>query len=248
MNFENIGDPIALLVNTKDKKKNKILSIGNPKDCVNSFQEFQIPNEYEHFQQIPNKNTERNILYITGSSGSGKSYYTAQYIKEYKKIYPKREIYLFSSVSDDAQLDKLKVKRIKLNNELLNETLTAEDFKDCLTIFDDTDAITNKPLKNKVNQILDSILQTGRHYNVSCILTFHTATGGRDTKMILNEAHSITIFPHNIGGRSSKYLLDSYLGLDKDEIKDIKRNTSRWVSVLKTYPKVVLSDKLVYTL
>jgi len=248
MNFENIGDPIALLVNTKDKKKNKILCIGNPKDIINPFNEFEIKNEHEHFQQIPNKNTERNILYITGSSGSGKSYYTSQYIKEYKKIYPKRDIYLFSSVGDDAQLDKLKVKRVKLNNELLNETLTAQDFKDCLVIFDDTDAITNKPLKIKVNQILDSILQTGRHYNVSCILTFHTATGGRDTKMILNEAHSITIFPHNIGGRSSKYLLDGYLGLDKHEIKDIKVNPSRWVSILKTYPKIVLSDKNVYTL
>nr|WPF46716.1 MAG: putative packaging ATPase [Lake Baikal virophage 10] len=248
MNFENIGDPIALLVNTKDKKKNKVLSIGNPKDSINSFNEFEIKNEHEHFQQIPNKHTERNILYITGSSGSGKSYYTAQYIKEYKKIYPKRDIYLFSSVGDDAQLDKLKVKRIKLNNDLLSETLTAQDFKDCLVIFDDTDAITNKPLKIKVNQILDSILQTGRHYNVSCILTFHTATGGRDTKMILNEAHSITIFPHNIGGRSSKYLLDGYLGLDKHEIKDIKVNPSRWVSILKTYPKIVLSEKNVYTL
>lgn len=248
MNFENIGDPIALLVNTKDKKKNRVLSIGNPKDSINSFQEFQIQNEHEHFQQIPNKNTERNILYVTGSSGSGKSYYTAQYIKEYKKIYPKRDIYLFSSVGDDAQIDKLKVKRIKLNNDLLNETLTAQDFKDCLVIFDDTDAITNKPLKNKVNQILDSILQTGRHYNVSCILTFHTATGGRDTKMILNEAHSITIFPHNIGGRSSKYLLDGYLGLDKHEINSIKKNPSRFVTILKTYPKIVLSEKNVYTL
>lgn len=248
MNFENIGDPIALLVNTKDKKKNKTLCIGNANDCVNSFKEFHICNENEHFQQIPNKNTERNILYITGSSGSGKSYYTAQYVKEYKKLFPKREIYLFSSVGDDSQLDKLKVKRIKLNNDLLNETLTAQDFKDSLVIFDDTDAITNKTLKNKVNSILDSILQTGRHYNVSCILTFHTATGGRDTKMILNETHSITIFPHNIGGRSSKYLLDGYLGLDKHEISAIKKNPSRWVSILKTYPKIVLSDKDVYTL
>lgn len=248
MNFENIGDPFALLVNTKDKKKNRVLSIGNPKDIINPFNEFEIKNEHEHFQQIPNKNTERNILYVTGSSGSGKSYYTAQYIKEYKKMYPKREIYLFSSVGDDAQLDKLKVKRIKLNNDLLGETLTAMDFKDCLVIFDDTDAITNKPLKIKVNQILDSILQTGRHYNVSCILTFHTATGGRDTKMILNEAHSITIFPHNIGGRSSKYLLDGYLGLDKHEINDIKKNPSRFVTILKTYPKIVLSEKNVYTL
>jgi hypothetical protein len=248
MNFENIGSPIALLVDEKDSKKNKTLSVcAKKEDVVTPLYNMELkPNH--HFQQIPNKNIERSILYITGASGSGKSYYTAQYIKEYKKMYPKREIYLFSSINDDAVLDKLKVKRIQLNEDLIREPITAEDFKDSLVIFDDTDAITNKLMKTKVNNILNSILQTGRHFSVSCILTFHTATGGRDTKMILNEAHSITIFPHGLGGRTLKYLLMDYMGLDKHQVKKSKTLESRWVTICKTYPMVVLSEKEAYTL
>jgi hypothetical protein len=41
------------------------------------------------FQHIPNLNTERNILYVCGQSGSGKSYYIKKYAEEYKKIFPK---------------------------------------------------------------------------------------------------------------------------------------------------------------
>ena len=87
------------------------------------------------------------------------------------------------------------------------------------------------------------ILETGRHFNISCVYTSHVACAGIDTKRILNEAHSITIFPHGLGGRSMKYLLENYLGLDKDQVKRIKKLGSRWVSILKTFPMIVLSEK-----
>jgi len=64
----------------------------------------------------------------------------------------------------------------------------------------------------------------------------------------LNEAHSVTIFPTGLGGRSLKYLLDSYMGLDKEQIKKIKKLESRWVTITKTYPMCVLSEKEAYIL
>ena len=38
--------------------------------------------------------------YIFGQSGSGKSYYTLHYCLEYKRMYPKRNVYLFSGCQD----------------------------------------------------------------------------------------------------------------------------------------------------
>ena len=35
---------------------------------------------------MPNENTERQILYIAGASGSGKTYFTGQYLKAYKEM------------------------------------------------------------------------------------------------------------------------------------------------------------------
>ena len=118
------------------------------------------------------------------------------------------------------------------------------DFKDSLVIFDDIDAETNKLKKAKIYGILNIILNTGRHEKVSAIFTSHLSCAGNETKLILSEAHSITIFPKNAGNRSLKYLLDSYFGLDKHQINYIKNvKDSRWVTIVKTYPSVLISEK-----
>jgi Cdc6-like AAA superfamily ATPase len=250
MNFEKVGAPIAILQNANDQSKTKILYVNAEKeDVVNYIKEYRAPTKEQTFQQIPNITTERQILYVTGASGSGKSYFTKAFTDQYKKIYPKREVYLFSSISDDSSIDKVKnLKRIKLTPEFLMDEINAQDFKDSLVIFDDTDVILDKKMKIKITGILNSILETGRHFNVSCIYTSHVACDGRETKRILNEAHSITIFPHGLGGRSLKYLLDNYLGLDREQVKRIKKLQSRWVSILKTFPMVVLSEREAFVL
>jgi len=239
MNVEGVGSVIAKIVS--EGKKDKIISITDkPEDTQSHLNEFEFSNG-EKIQQIPDKQKERSILYITGASGSGKSYYTREYCEQYKKMYPKNIIYLFSSVNDDSSIDKIKtIKRFVLDDKFINEPMTAEDFKNSMCIFDDTDCITNKALRNKINGILNMLLETGRHFNTSVIYTSHVANAGLDTKKILNESHSITFFPASLGGRSLKYLLDNYLGFDKEQIKKIKAIKSRWVTVVKTYPMVVL--------
>jgi hypothetical protein len=125
-------------------------------------------------------------LYITGASGSGKSYYSAEYIKQYIKKHPKNEVMLFSSVGDDAVLDKIKkVKRFKIHNgDFVGEQFSIDDFKDCLLIFDDVDCISSKPILKKVYEILDKALTTGRHTGTSVVYTTHTACNGKATKLI----------------------------------------------------------------
>jgi len=250
MNLEDVGTPVALITFEGDKKKNKTLSIEQDKSNVETYlKELKLTKPKEKIQHIPNKKTERQILYITGASGSGKSYYTKHYCDQYKKLFPKNDIYLVSSINEDSSIDKVKgLKRIKLSNELLTTDLQAADFKDSMVIFDDTDCITNKMMRMKVNGILNMLLETGRHTNTSVIYTSHLATNGLDTKRILNEAHSVTIFPHSLGGRSLKYLLENYFGLDKYQIKKIKTLPSRWVTLVKSFPMVVLSEKEAYVL
>ena len=132
------------------------------------------------------------------------------------------------------------------NVELIEDDITAKDFADALVIFDDTDCLTNKAMKMKVNGIMTSILETGRHFNTSIIYTSHLATAGNDTKRILNECNSITIFPASLGGRSLKYLLEGYLGLDKQQIKRIRKMESRSVTIQKSFPMVVIGEKEMY--
>lgn len=253
MNFEDKGKIIAIIINKRDPKKNREIYCENDKNGIKKYlEEIELTDEDEEIQLIPNKKTERSILYITGSSGSGKSYYTKEYIKQYHLAFPKNPIYLFSSLSDDITLDSIKyLKRVKLDAKFLNTEFTIQDFENMLVIFDDTDVISNKLMKLKLMNIQNLILETGRHTRTSFIYTSHIANKGNDTKTILNETHSITIFPNTAGARTCKYLLEGMFGLDKHQIKKIKQigtTKSRWITICKSYPLIVLHQKGAYTL
>jgi len=241
MNFDK-GAVLAKVLNSK--LKDDLLRVIDKLDDVKDHFETYECKDKETIQQVPDKQKERSILYVTGASGSGKSYYTYLYCEQYRKMYPKNPIYLISSVNDDSSIDKIKgLKRFILDEKFMNTPIGVEDFKDSMVIFDDTDCLTNKIMRNKINGILGLILETGRHFNTSCIYTSHVANAGLDTKKILNESHSITLFPASLGGRALKYLLDNYLGFNKEQIKKVKKLKSRWVTITKSFPMVVLYDK-----
>jgi hypothetical protein len=253
MNTEGIGKLIATIINKRDPTKNRDLYCENEKKGVKNYiEELDLTDEDEIIQLTATKKTERGILYITGASGSGKSHFTREYIKQYHIVFPKNPIYLFSSLSDDPTLDKLTyIKRVELSPKFLNTDFTIEDFKSCLVIFDDTDCINNKYMKMKLQGIANIIMETGRHTRTSFIYTSHCANKGNETKTILNETHSITIFPNTCGNRTLKYLLENMFGLDRHQIKKIKQigtTKSRAITIAKTYPMIVLHQKGAYTL
>lgn len=248
LNLEQQGNLIATIKNSP-KKTPPILAVSPTDDANNNFNHYDLKGN-ELFQVIPDTTQNRNIIYITAASGAGKSYWCADYCREYVKKYPKNEIYLFSSINDDSSIDKIKkLKRINIKSDtFLTEELSAVDFENSLTIFDDCDCITDKRIKLKVIGIMNSLLETGRHFNCSLLITSHLPTSGNDTKRVLNETQKIVIFPHSLGGRSLKYLLESYLGMDKGQIKKLRKLRSRWVCINKTYPMTVVSEKNAYTI
>jgi hypothetical protein len=90
-----------------------------------------------------------------------------------------------------------------------------------------------------VYNILNQILEIGRHFKIHCIVTNHLPTNGKDTRRILNEAHTVTYFPHSAGGKI-KYLLEEYVGLDRKQIAYMKRQRSRACTIFKNYPQCYL--------
>ena len=197
----------------------------------------------EEFTLMPSK-TGRTIWYITAPSGAGKSYLSKQIIQEYHKQHQKNPVYVFSSLESDPTLDTLKyIKRIKISRpEFLESELTAEDFKDSLVLYDDIDCISDRKKLKKVQDSLNSILQTGRHFNCSCIYTSHASTSGNATKMILNESHIIVLFPSCAGGKMLKYIGEQYLGLSKKQIERMKDLKSRWFAVVRQYPRAIITQ------
>ena len=246
LNHESVGIPIAKINGTKKK----LYVTDKPEDCSHVSNHIKLTKDNETFQLIPS-DRERDILYVTGASGSGKSWFSKNYILEYVKSHPKNQVYVFSSISEDPSIDSIKnLKRVDIHNpEFLEDDIDLEEFKNSLVMFDDVDCLREKRIKDKVDSILDMLLQSGRHINCSIIYTTHVACNGKSTRLILSEAHSITIFPKSLGNRVLKNLLDSYLGMDKHQIRKVKTlKGGRHVTILKTYPMTIMSEKHLYTL
>lgn len=247
LNFDNIGRNLCKIEG--GKYNNKIVSVDTKDNekVKKTFDKLKLEGKSK-FQQIPDKTTERTIGYITGPSGSGKSTYCANYIKEYKKLYKKNDIYVFSALKDDESLDVVEPKRIKIDERLITEPLTVEDFKNSLVIFDDIDVISNKIWRKAVYQIMNEVLETGRHYYCSCLITNHLPTARDDTKRVLNECHTITYFPHSGNASTLKRLLVEIVGIEKEDMKKIKNLKSRWATIYKNYPQIAMTEKDIWLL
>lgn len=184
------------------------------------------------------------FIYIGGPSGSGKSTYAGNYINFYKKMFPKNKVYLFSPKDEDPELDRNKINRIVIDEGLLEDPMTVDEFKNSLVVFDDIKSIIDKKLKKEVERVRDMLLNTGRSSNVYVITTNHQLTDYKETRDQINEASAITFFPGALGHEQIKYVLGRKLGLQKDLINKILTLPSRWVTLYKrSNPKYILHEK-----
>jgi len=249
LNLNKVGRPLARI--DGGKYSGRVVSVSDqflnskqqqePDDSlIQEFRQLKIANDSK-FQHIPDTTKEREILYITGPSGSGKSTYTRKYLEQYKKKYKNRPIYLFSSLPSDDSLDKVGPKRIKLSEGLHTDPIKVEELRESICIFDDIVVISDKKIREAVYDILNQVLEIGRRYKIHCVVTNHLPTNGKDTRRILNEAHTVTYFPHSAGGKI-KYLLEEYVGLDRKQISYMKKQHSRACTIFKNYPQCFMLE------
>ena len=247
LNIDKIGRPLARI--DGGKYKGKIISVSDKTDDEITKDFTQIKLTDGKFQWIPDTTTERTCAYITGASGSGKSYFIKEYCKEYKKVYKKREIYMFSALTEDETMDtEIKLKRVKIDDSLISDPIDVSLFEESLVIFDDIDVIGNKKHREAVYTVLNQVLEIGRHFKISCCVVNHLATGGKDTRRILNECSVVVYFPHSGSLRQLRYLLEQYVGLDKLDMVRAKKSKSRWACILKNYPQVLMTEKEIWLL
>ncbi len=209
----------------------KLYDIANLQMEENKDKEVLIKNG--EIEPIINPNVERQVFYISGMSGSGKSTYVNKIINSYNKFFKSHKIYLFSNKEFDESYTNKNIIRMSLNDELIEDPITLEEIKDSMVIFDDIEGVPNKKIMNELDRLRDVILQQGRSYHVWFCYVSHLANNYKQTRTILNECHSITIFPAMTTTYSLKYLLEKYFGFSKDDIKKLLNLNSRWVTIFK---------------
>ena len=92
------------------------------------------------------------------------------------------------------------------------------------------------------------MLNVGRHHGLYVVITSHLGSDYTKTRAILNEAHGICCFPNGSSAKQLTYVLETYAGLTKDDIRKVRRLPSRWVYIRKTYPAAVVHATGAYLL
>lgn len=229
--------------------------VGLPDDAKNVFNEIKRESDNDTsielpddscFQPIPSPDpTKRQVYYVAGQSGAGKSYFARGIAENYKKLYPEREVYLISKLQEDETLDKMKIgkpKRISLQS-LLEDPPELEEFRDCLVIFDDWDTL-DKPYFGVVHKLIEDLCIMGRHTNTSMLILSHYLSNYGKTRLILGEVNYIVLYPLATSQKAMSYVAQHYGGLDKEHIAEFKR-LGRWVMISKNYPSYILSAQKV---
>ena len=238
--------PIAIVKGGKHDKKLVLFN----EDPDQGFDSITLDTKSGKLQALPNFNKNEK-LYIAGNSGAGKSYYIAQWIKEWKKHGDNKEkpIYIFSSVDEDETLDSLEnVERIPIDETLVSEPIKPEDLSDSICIMDDIDTISHPTLRKIVINFRNHLAQCARHYNITMLCTSHVITNYSHTRVLIQEATSITVFPKASGLFAIRQYLEKQVGMNKDQIKRFVGQKSRAVTLFRQYQPYIMSEKEVYML
>jgi energy-coupling factor transporter ATP-binding protein EcfA2 len=236
------------------KKTNKaIAKDGNKKIYLNeSLIEEGSSLSGEKIELIPREDNERTCIYITGSSGVGKTTWIKNFTQAYHKLYPKAPVYLFSEKTEDPSIDKLKfIRRIVINEKITEivEIPLNNYLEHTLFILDDYIDI-QKPFLTAIMTLARKILKLGRQYKLSLMMVSHIinpTTNREFTREVLLESHYV-IFFNNDNIRGTTYYWKHYAGLDDKTIQEIKRKKGRVVIHHTRFPQYVITEQEIFNI
>jgi adenylate kinase family enzyme len=195
-------------------------------------------------EPLPNPKVVEKVL-ISGISGSGKSTFAAQYIRNYLKQHRGNNFFIISSVDEDEVLDRLEPERLDYN-EIAQDGIDMSELEDSLVLYDDIGTIQPKSVRKVIEGTRDHLLETGRHSRTSVINVSHLITNHHESRRILNEAQSVVLFPKSNARAIKKYLVE-YQNFDKDLISRCLNLKSRWFMIKGTpsgvHVPIIISEK-----
>jgi len=237
--------PIAIVKGDDRKFHNKFLYLDPDEHTEVGALQVEIPLDCR-FSVLPSTDKDkRNCYYVAGASGSGKSWFAKMVAQNYAKMYPDRPIYLISKLEADETIDSMSPPPIRIDyKEFIDNPPDINKLSNSMVIFDDYDVIQGKE-GDAVHTLIDDIATMGRKHGegqgcISMLCLTHALTNYKKTRVLLNECDHYVVYPQNTNAKGLRYLLGTYMGLDTDDIKRLKK-MGRYVVLSKNYPQYLLS-------
>ena len=186
-------------------------------------------------------------LYVTGLSGSGKSYFISQFLKYNKPKTKGAGIFLFSPIENDKSLSSIKnlihlnLDEIERSKEMKGEEFTIEHIPEgSVVLFDDIES-HHKNVRKKYMDLRDVLLERGRHRKLSTITVSHNARNGHTTKVSIRESQYWCLFP-SANKFDVRMLLKSYGGLEPENVNMLMSQKTRWLFFKKSIPQYAVTE------
>ncbi len=190
----------------------------------------------------------RDAINIYGISGSGKSYWSSEYCKRYKKLYPDRKIYLITTNKhDDDHYKKIGINKLDLSNRKIIDSCDFDEktFANSLVIFDDIET-HDRGIDLFVRHLRDMLFLKSRKHRTNILNVIHKSLDGYKTTIPNIECTGCVIFPrYNWSG--AVRVLETYFAITPCQMKLIHstKKLSRWVYIHKVFPKYMIhKDKI----
>jgi hypothetical protein len=242
-------DPLSRPKKSKVKPKRHYIFLVERDEPTKESKEYTVPEGKKLLPiMMTQKDQEPTRIFVSGTSGSGKSYMTAVLANDFVKTNPKRNIALFSATDYDKNFEGLykrkKFKKIKLDGGLLEEPIDVEkELADCLVIMDDFEQHSDPLLVDEICRLRKNCLNVGRKHNMFSIVVRQMLLDNNKTKDLHNGVHSHIIFPHSASRFQAQNWLDRYMKMKDAEVQRIMKLPSRWVQIQQATPSFVLHDK-----
>lgn len=240
--YQETKDPIAYDL---DSEKIIYFDYDGNKDSVNKA--------IGKFELLPNLEKEQVMnSFIFGASGSGKSTVAKDMAMQYRRVYPKNDIFMISQKTEDPAFNNpaLKLRRIKIDEEFLNKHVDMiKDFHDCLIIWDDFTYFEDKKIMEKISKLVIQALTLLRANHVNNIITAHLAVVMKERQIymnIYNETDIIVFFPRSANYHQLKYILSEYWGWSNRRINYILhyKDGSRAICLCKS-KQYLMTEKVI---
>lgn len=218
----------------------KYVFYGDSEPC---FNEIFLKEGY--FVPIPNvKENQVDRINVNGLTGSGKSTWCSNYIREAKELHPEKDVIIITPVADDHVYDEFDPVIINLEE---HEVPMIEDLRNAFVVYDDVQTTSDDKKRKEINKLIKASVERGRHLNIDTIVCSHKLKAGKDSQYIINESNKTLIFPGKGNFKDQESFMKDYMGFDKDTIGDILTSDSHWVLVHKEVPMYVLTEYELWT-
>jgi hypothetical protein len=70
----------------------------------------------------------------------------------------------------------------------------------------------------------------------------HLLSDYKRTRLVLMEATQYVLYPLSTGSHAFNYMMKTYLGMGPKESNLLRKSGSRWISIRKHYPQVLITE------